>query len=443
MTQQFEEKKNVLKQSTILEHPEWCKNATIYEVNIRQYTEQGTFKAFEKHLPRLKELGVDIIWIMPIHPIGEVNRKGSLGSPYSVKDFYGINPEFGTLDDFKNLVNAIHELDMHVIIDWVANHSSWDNELTTLHPEWYKKSSEGNFQSTQRHYWEDIIAFDYDNADIRKYMIAALEYWMRETGIDGYRCDVAGFIPNNFWDIVRPQLDKIRPVFLLAEWDARDIKKKVFDMTYSWSLYECMHSVTVERKKITALIEYIAHDVNTFSENDIRMLFTDNHDKNAWTGTPYNIFGDGLEACIVLTCVAKGMPLIYNGQEAGNEKQLSFFEKDAIEWKPHPFFDLYKKLFALKHSNQALWNDAWGGEMLNISNDKPLQVISFTREKNGDKVIAAFNFSDESVEVKLQTNSHIGQYSNLFTNAIINLEGEDVLSLQKWGYMILVKATPA
>jgi cyclomaltodextrinase / maltogenic alpha-amylase / neopullulanase len=430
------------KQFTSLKHPEWCRNATIYEVSIRHYTEEGTFKAFQNHLPRLKNLGIDIIWIMPIHPIGELFRKGTLGSPYSVKDYYGVNPEFGTLADFKDLINAIHELGMYVIIDWVANHSSWDNELTLQHPEWYTKSLEGDFQPTPWYDWEDIIDFDYDQPGIRKYMTNALKYWMRETGIDGFRCDVAGFVPNDFWEGVRPQLDKIRPVFMLAEWESRDMHRKAFDMTYSWSLYECMHSVTVERKRFAALIEYIAHDVNTVPANDIRMLFTDNHDKNAWTGTPFNMFGDGLEACIVLTCVAKGMPLVYNGQEAGNEKQLPFFEKDVIEWKHHSFFDLYKKLFRLKHSNQALWNGEWGGEMLRISNDKPSQVISFTREKNGDKVIAIFNFSDADVQVKLQTKYHVGQYINLFTEEMIQFSGGDALSLPKWGYSILVK-TPS
>lgn len=427
------------KRYTFLKHPEWCKNATIYEVNIRHYTEEGTFKAFQNHLPRLKELGIDIIWIMPIHPIGELFRKGSLGSPYSVKDYYGVNPEFGTLDDFKNLVNAIHESGMYVIIDWVANHSSWDNKLTLQHPEWYTKSLEGNFQPTPWYDWEDIIDFDYDQPGIRKYMTNALKYWMRETGIDGLRCDVAGFVPNDFWERVRPQLDKIRPVFMLAEWESRDMHRKAFDMTYSWSLYECMHSVTVERKKFAALIEYIAHDVNTVPANDIRMLFTDNHDKNAWTGTPFSMFGDGLEACIVLTCVAKGMPLVYNGQEAGNEKQLPFFEKDIIEWKPHPFFDLYKKLFELKHTNQALWNGAWGGEMLRISNDKLMQVISFVREKNGDKVIAVFNFSDNDTDVKLQIKSHAGEYVNLFTDEILKLEEWENFFLKKWSYVVLVK----
>ena len=425
--------------TTKLKHPEWCKNAIIYEVNIRQYTEEGTFNAFSKHLPRLKDLGVDIIWIMPIHPIGVKNRKGTLGSPYAVKDYYAVNPEFGSMQDFKNLVEAIHQHGMYVILDWVANHSSWDNKLVTQHPEWYTKTPEGHFQPTPWYDWEDIIDFDYDQPGIRKYMLAALKYWMTETGIDGYRCDVAGFVPNDFWNKVRAQLDKIRPVFMLAEWESRDMHERAFDMTYSWSLYESMHSVTVERKKFAALVEYIAHDVNTVPANDIRMLFTDNHDKNTWTGSPFEMFGDGLEACIVLTCIARGMPLVYNGQEAGNPKQLPFFEKDVIDWQPHPFFELYKKLFALKHENRALWNGEWGGEMLRIYNDKPSQVISFVREKNGDKVIAAFNFSEQPAEVRLQTKYHIGYYNNLFTAEMVQFTGDDAFVLPAWGYIVLVR----
>jgi len=200
-----------------LKHPEWSKNATIYEVNIRQYTPEGTFKAFEAHLPRLKEMGIDIIWIMPIHPIGEKNRKGKKGSPYSVKDYYGVNTEFGSMNDFKLLVNKIHELNMHVIIDWVANHSAWDNPLATEHPDWYTKTNEGQFQPTPWYDWEDIIDFDYENPGIRKYMTDALVYWVKETDIDGYRCDVAGFIPVDFWDNVRRELDLVKPVFMLAE----------------------------------------------------------------------------------------------------------------------------------------------------------------------------------------------------------------------------------
>lgn len=269
------------KNDVVLKHPEWSKNATIYEVNVRQFTPEGTFKAFEAHLPRLKEMGIDIIWLMPIHPIGEKNRKGKLGSYYAVKDYYGTNPAFGTMADFKALVSAIHSMGMYVIIDWVANHSAWDNNLVNEHPDWYSKTPEGNFQPTPWYDWEDIIDFDYNKPGIRQYMTEVLKYWLTEAGIDGYRCDVAGFIPVDFWDGVRRELDAIKPVFMLAEWEGRDLHVNAFDMTYSWSLWDKMKEVTTGKKNIGGLVEYMAHDVNTFPHNGYRMTFTDNHDKNS------------------------------------------------------------------------------------------------------------------------------------------------------------------
>lgn len=221
-----------------LKHPDWSKNATIYEANIRQFTPEGTFKAFESHLPRLKKMGIDIIWLMPINPIGVEKRKGTLGSEYSVKDYYGINPEFGTKEDFKHLVDKIHSMGMHVIVDWVANHSAWDNQLSKDHPDWYTKTEEGNFQPTPWYDWDDVIDFDYDKPGIRKYMTQALVYWVKDFNIDGYRCDTAGFLPTDFWDNARAEMDAVKPVFMLAEWESRDLHKKAFDMTYSWTLFE-------------------------------------------------------------------------------------------------------------------------------------------------------------------------------------------------------------
>jgi glycosidase len=420
-------------------HPDWSKNATIYEVNVRQYTPEGTFKAFEPHLARLKEMGTDIIWLMPIHPIGEKNRKGRLGSYYSVKDYYGVNPEFGNLEDLKSLVKKIHGMGMHVIIDWVANHSAWDNPLVTEHPEWYSKSPDGNFQPTPWYDWEDIIDFDYDQPGIRKYMTDVMKYWVKETDIDGYRCDVAGFIPVDFWDNLRSELDEIKPVFMLAEWESRDLHKKAFDMTYSWSLWDKMHGITMGKKPLGGLIEYMAHDVNTFPKDGYRMTFTDNHDKNSWEGNQFSNFGDGLQASMVLACVVNGMPLVYSGQEAGLDRSLAFFDKDLIQWKAHPFFEMYKKLFALKHKNQALWNGAAGGEMVRVYNNRPDKVLSFSREKNGDKVIPVINFSDKPVSVKLESKHHEGTYTDLFSGTSFTLKGDDVFSLGPWCYLVLVK----
>ena len=422
-----------------LKHPEWSRNATIYEANIRQFTEEGTFKAFETHLPRLKEMGVDIIWLMPINPIGIKNRKGQLGSEYSIKDYYAINPEFGSMEDFKNLVRRIHRMGMHVIVDWVANHSSWDNHLTMDHPEWYSRTNDGKFQPTPWYDWDDVVDFDYDQPGIRLYMTDVMKFWVRETDIDGYRCDVAGFIPVDFWENVRAELDSVKPVFMLAEWESRDLHKRAFDMTYSWSLWDKMRDAATGKKGIGGLVEYLAHDVNTFPKGAYRMTFTDNHDKNSWEGNQYSNFGDGLEACMVLACTVNGMPLVYSGQEAGLNRSLKFFDRDPIEWKAHPFFDMYKKLFTLKHKNQALWNGASGGEMVRIFNDKPAQVISFSREKNGDKVIPIINFSEKRVTVKLNSRRHAGLYTDLLTNVSYTLKGDDEISLPPKGYLVLVK----
>lgn len=422
-----------------LKHPEWSKNATIYEVNIRQYTPEGTFKAFESHLPRLKAMGIDIIWLMPINPIGVEKRKGTLGSEYSVKDYYGVNPEFGTKEDFSHLVDKIHSMGMYVIVDWVANHSAWDNPLVKEHPDWYTKTPEGNFQPTPWYDWDDIIDFDYDKPELRKYMTQALVYWVKDFNIDGYRCDTAGFIPTDFWDNARAEMDVVKPVFMLAEWESRDLHKKAFDMTYSWSLWDKMHAVTKDNKSLAGLIEYMAHDVSTFPREAYRMTFTENHDKNAWEGNQFSNFGDGLEASMILVCTINGMPMVYGGQEAGLDRSLKFFDKDLIVWKEHPFAAIYKKMFDLKHQNQALWNGGYGGEMIRIFNDKPGQVISFSRSKNNDQIITVINYSSQPVTVKLDSKYQKGTYKELFSNTTVTLKGDDSFTLLPWKYLVLVK----
>ncbi len=423
-----------------LKHPDWSKNATIYEVNIRQYTEEGTFKAFEKHLPRLKKMGVDILWLMPIHPIGEEHRKGKLGSYYSVKDFKAVNPDFGTLKDFKNLVDKAHSMGMYVILDWVGNHSAWDNPLTKEHPDWYTKSREGNFQPTPWYDWDDVIDFDYNNPDLREYMTGALKYWMEEANIDGYRCDVAGFIPVDFWDNAREEMDAIKPVFMLAEWESRDLYKKSFDATYSWTLWDKLKLATTGGKGANALYEYMAHDVGSFPLDSYRMLFTDNHDKNSWEGNQLSNFGKGLETAMVLCGTANGMPLVYSGQEAGLDRSLAFFEKDEIIWKDHKFYGMYQKLFDLKHKNQALWNGKYGGEMIRVMNNQMSDVLSFYREKNNDAVLSIFNFSDKNLATTVDTKYYNGEYHESFTGKIFNINSEKtILNLKPWDYLVLVK----
>nr|WP_294775361.1 alpha-amylase family glycosyl hydrolase [uncultured Flavobacterium sp.] len=422
-----------------VKHPEWTKNATIYEANIRQFTPEGTFKAFENHLPRIKAMGIDIIWLMPIHPIGLEKRKGTLGSYYSVKDYYGVNPEFGTKADFKHLVDKIHSMGMYVIVDWVANHSSWDNALAKDHPDWYTKTEEGNFQPTPWYDWDDVIDFDYDKPELRKYMTEALVYWVKDFDIDGYRCDTAGFIPTDFWDNARAEMDAVKPVFMLAEWESRDLHKKAFDMTYSWTLFDKMVAVTRDKKSISGLVEYMAHDVSTFPRDGYRMLFTDNHDMNSWNQNMEYNFGDGLEASMVLTGTINGMPLVYGGQEAGLNRSLKFFDKDLIDWSKMSYEGLFKKLFDLKHRNPALWNGKEGGVMVRLYNDKMEQVISFSRTKDKNRVIPIINYSDKPVTVKLNSSYLKGIYTEVFSGQKITLKGDDVFTLKPWEYMVLEK----
>lgn len=421
-----------------LRHPEWSKNATIYQINTRQFTEEGTFRAAEGHLPRLQALGAVILWLMPIHEIGEVNRKGSLGSPYAVKDYYSVNPEFGTLDDLKHFVQAAHELGMYVILDWVPNHTAWDSNLVSEHPEWYARDWKGDFRPTPWWDWVDIIDLDYQQAAVRRYMTDAMKYWVSTADIDGYRCDVAGFVPTDFWNNVRKELDAIKPVFMLAEWEARDLHAEAFDMTYAWSWYDAMHQLALGNVDLSILYSYYSWNEKAFPPDCMRMLFVSNHDKNAWDGTEFEQFGAALEAAIVLSVVSDGMPLIYNGQEAGNTRRLAFFEKDPIEWKAHPLGDLYQTLFALKKENTTLWNGHWGAQMVQVPNSGAGRVLSFVRQNERDKVFAVFNFSDEARTVTFSDHLHHGQYADYLGGGTAEFLGSSELTLEAWGYRVFV-----
>jgi len=250
-----------------IQHPEWSRNAAIYEMNIRQFTPEGTFAAAEKHLPRLKDLGVDIIWLMPIHEIGVKNRKGSLGSPYSVKDFYSVNSEFGDLDSLKHFVSTAHELGLHVILDWVANHTSWDNPLVDQHPEWYSRDWKGELHPTPWSDWSDIIELDYSQPGLRRYMTEAMKYWVTEAGVDGFRCDVAGYVPLDFWNNLRSELDEIRPVFMLAEWETRDLHARAFDMTYAWNWHNAVHDIAQGKTDVGALVHFYASNQESYPDD--------------------------------------------------------------------------------------------------------------------------------------------------------------------------------
>jgi len=422
-----------------IQHPEWSRDAVIYQVNTRQFTPEGTFAAAQQQLPRLKELGVDILWLMPVQEIGLKNRKGSLGSPYSIRDYKSVNAEFGDLVSLKRFVDAAHGLGMHVILDWVANHTAWDNPLVEEHPDWFRRNFAGEFHSPSWTDWSDVIQLDYSHPGLRRYMADAMRWWVAEVGMDGFRCDVAGFVPLDFWNQVRADLDQVRPVFMLAEWDTRDLHAKAFDMTYAWSWNDALHRIASGKADVNALNSYHYRDENSWPHDAMRMLFVSNHDKNAWEGTQFERFGDALENAIVLSVVSKGMPLIYNGQEAGNTKRLDFFERDPIEWREHPVGDLYRRLIALKKAHSALWNGRWGAAMEQVVNSEPARVFSFVRQDENDKVFGVFNFSGEPVTVSFSGALPHGSYREFNNGDPVAIGGGFELQLPAWSNRVFVK----
>lgn len=417
--------------------PEWSYNKTIYEVNTRQYTAEGTFKAFEEHLPRLKEMGIGILWFMPIQPIGVKNRKGTLGSYYSVKDYKAVNPEFGSRDDFKSLVDKIHKMGMFVIIDWVANHTAWDNVWVEEHPGFYTRDSSGNMLPSVPD-WTDVLDLNYDNKELWAAQIDALKFWVEEYDIDGYRCDVAGMIPINFWMEARKELNKVKALFMLAEWDTPEMQK-AFDMTYDWDTYKLMNAIASGEKSAEDMIKNLNDDHNNYDKKAFRMQFTSNHDENTWNGTVFERLGEGAETFAVFTFLIPGMPLIYSGQEAGLNKRLSFFEKDVIEWKEHKFKKLYSQLIKLKTTNDALLSGERGGEIIWLNSTDKKNILAFTRTKNEDKVFSIFNFSNTNVEFELYGETISGTYRNYFTGKIEVFSNKENFTLKPWQYKVFVK----
>jgi glycosidase len=425
-------------QEELFSPPEWSYNQTIYEVNIRQFTEEGTFNAFSEHLPKLKEMGIGIIWLMPIHPIGELNRKGTLGSYYSVKNYRGINEDFGSEKDFKNLIREIHKHDMHVIIDWVANHTAWDHPWTKFNKEFYTLDSLGNFVPPVAD-WSDVIDLNYDNQELQTKMIEELKYWVSEFDIDGYRCDVAAMVPHSFWKKARLQLNKIKPVFMLAEAHEPEFHENGFDMTYAWELKDLMNSYAKGTVDMDSLKNYFLTVDDKYPEDAFKMNFTTNHDENSWNGTVHERLGNLVEPFSVLFSTASGMPLVYSGQEAGLNKALEFFEKDKIEWNEHPQRNVFAKIFNEKKNNKAMWNGCKGGKMVFFDVSENKNILAFYREMDGDRVVVLINLSDSDSKVKIGELNLFGVYKNLFLNEKVILNANVEFELNAYNYLVFVK----
>ena len=392
------------------EHVEWSKDAVIYQINTRQFTPEGTLAAAEGELPRLADMGVDILWLMPIHPIGEVNRKGTLGSPYSVTNYKAVRAELGTMDDLQRFVDTAHGLGMKVILDWVANHTAWDHPWATAHPEWYERNWKGDFRSTPYWDWSDIIDLDYSQVALRDEMREALKYWVREADVDGYRADVAGYIPPDFWEDVRDDLEAIKPVWMLAEYPDRDAHMKSFDSTYAWDWEKALRQIAAGEGDATSLYGFYSEHASMWPKGAQRMIFTSNHDENAWSGTAKERLGKALPNAFVLLFTSEGIPLIYNGQEAGLKKRLEFFEKDPIDWSNMSMANNFKAWIKFRDANPALHNAPWGGEMVHVKNSDEAKVFSFVRERDGNAVLVAQNYSNEDATVQLGAVPYAGTW---------------------------------
>lgn len=417
----------------------WTRNANIYEVNIRQYTPEGTINAFVEHMPRLKEMGVDILWVMPVFPISEKNRKGSMGSYYAVADYRAVNPEFGTMDDLKNMVSKAHEMGMHVILDWVANHTGWDNFLITEHPEYYTQNEAGEVIIPEGTDWSDTADLNYDNNDMREYMIGSLKYWIENADVDGFRCDVAGMVPTDFWEKARKDLDAIKPVFMLAEDGGHELLENAFDMGYGWDFHHIMNDIAKGEKNANDIEAFFAKIDTVFPADSYIMNFITNHDENSWNGTVKERMGDAGNAFAVLTFTMPGMPLIYSGQEAGMDKRLKFFEKDEIDWSNKALEPFYKQLLTLKSSNKALQNGVKGGKIVRIPSDQNEAIYAFTREAEGDKIIVILNLSKEAVKATLEMGANAGNYACFKDGNKHDLVPQLEVDLKPWEYRVYVK----
>ena len=415
-------------------HPDFLYPATMYELNTRQFTPEGTFAAATDELSRLQELGVDIIWVMPIQPIGELERKGTLGSYYAIRDYCAFNPEFGTRADFEAFVAEAHHLGMKVILDWVANHTSPDHPWTQ-NEDWHLRDSVGKL--VVNYDWFDIAELNYDNAEMRTAMKQAMHWWVDEVGVDGFRCDMAMLVPTDFWESTFAEIRIKHPEFIsLCEAEETDLVEQAFNMYYGWEMHHLLNAVAQEKKTTADLWAYFEKADTLFSANDMRLNFTSNHDENSWAGTEFERMGAAAEAMAAFTYIVPGIPLIYTGQEYGSDKRLQFFEKDTIAINPAaPQQAFYHKMNTLRAENKALWGNELGGEMEALETNQP-DVFACVRSVEGNTVIALFNFSAQVCDVQIKVAQHQGKYYDK-ANQLQHIDDTKLFTLPAWGYEIL------
>lgn len=394
--------------------PEWSKTAVMYEVNLRQYSEEGSIKEFEKSLPKLKELGVNVLWLMPLHPIGEKNRKGGMGSYYSVQDYKEIDPSYGTTEDFKKFVSNAHSYGMKVIIDWVANHTAWDNPWLLEHPEWYVQNDKGEIVT--QYDWTDVAKLNFNVPELRTAMTDVMRYWVNEFDIDGFRCDVAFLVPLDFWEENRTELEKIKPLYMLAEmeWNT-DITPSpetyfinAFNAAYAWNFMGSSSDFVSGKVKLEKFKANMLENYSKFPAHMQKLFFLTNHDENSWNGTVDEKYGKNWQNVgVMVYTLPQSIPLIYTGEEVGLNRRLKFFEKDNItklEWENKSRLDWYKRMTTLKHSVPALKNinsvSNWKEIKLSSAPENMNSIYAYTRENGGSELHVFMNFSSSPVTVK-------------------------------------------
>lgn len=412
-------------------------NRVIYEVNVRNFSPEGNFKGLERDLPRLKDLGVDILWLMPIHPIGQENRIGTKGSPYSVKDYKGINPDYGTGDDLKSLIAAAHASGMEIWLDWVANHTAWDHAWVKSDIKFYASKDGKRPYSPEN--WTDVAQLDFQNADLRAAMIDAMKYWVEEFNIDGYRCDAATYVPLSFWTEARAVIDEVKKITWLCEGD-KATYMQVFDYDYSWGFSNNLN----EFGESGNLPEFISNCNKLFSNNAYadkgRMIYITNHDLNAYDGTEFSRFGKNVLPITVLSFTLYDMPLIYNGQEVGMDKQMDLFEVASVQWTPinETINGLFKKLTQLKRTQPAL-EDGKNRGILKVYPTDNEEVFVYSRKRGSNEVITILNFSDSATKIKFTSTVPLGTFRNYLENGSQSFSTSSEISLPANGYAIYVK----
>ncbi len=419
--------------------PAWASNANIYEVNVRQYTPEGTFTAFAKHLPRLKNMGVDILWFMPIFPISETKKKGTLGSYYAVTDFKATNPEFGTKDEFQNIIDRAHTLGMKVILDWVPNHTGWDHVWIKSNPEFYTKDKDGNIidpidpGTGESWGWTDVADLNYDNNDMRKEMISDMLYWINNHKIDGFRMDVAHNVPNDFWKDATDQIYAANDsVFMLAESETIEhLNNGYFHAIYGWGMHHLLNDIAKGHKNASAIDSLLADKKGSITQG-MYMNFITNHDENSWAGTIEERMGEGGDAFAVLAATFDGIPLVYGGQEEPLTKRLEFFEKDDIGFKKFEKSRFLKTLLSLKKRNKALGNGSYSTPITKIGDSE--HIYAFMKEKDGDKVAVMVNLSNEKQQIRLS--QAVTGLTNLFDGRKVEMGPGTIKSFDPWEYWV-------